>query len=41
VVKCRTSDVRGPAEAEIVIEGRILLDAREQEEGSFGSSRVT
>jgi UbiD family decarboxylase len=41
VVKCRTRDVRGPAEAAIVIEGRILLDAREEEEGPFGSSRVT
>ena len=35
VVKCRTSDVRVPAEAEIVIEGRILLRAREPE-GPFG-----
>jgi 2,5-furandicarboxylate decarboxylase 1 len=35
VVKCATNNVRVPAEAEIVIEGRILRDARE-EEGPFG-----
>ena len=35
VVKCRTNAVRVPAEAEIVIEGRILLRAREPE-GPFG-----
>jgi 2,5-furandicarboxylate decarboxylase 1 len=35
VVKCLTNDVRVPAEAEIVIEGRILLRAREPE-GPFG-----
>lgn len=35
VVKCLTSDVRVPADAEIVIEGRILLDEREME-GPFG-----
>jgi len=35
VVKCRTNNVRVPAEAEIVIEGRILLRAREPE-GPFG-----
>jgi 2,5-furandicarboxylate decarboxylase 1 len=35
VVKCRTSEVRVPAEAEIVIEGRILVHAREAE-GPFG-----
>jgi 2,5-furandicarboxylate decarboxylase 1 len=35
VVKCLTSDVRVPADAEIVIEGRILLDDREME-GPFG-----
>jgi len=35
VVKCRTNAVRVPAEAEIVVEGRILREARE-EEGPFG-----
>ena len=35
VVKCLTSEVRVPADAEIVIEGRILLDEREME-GPFG-----
>jgi 2,5-furandicarboxylate decarboxylase 1 len=35
VVPCVTNAVRVPAEAEIVIEGRILRDARE-EEGPFG-----
>lgn len=35
VVKCRTNAVRVPAEAEIVIEGRVLREARE-EEGPFG-----
>jgi 2,5-furandicarboxylate decarboxylase 1 len=35
VVKCVTNDVRVPAEAEIVIEGRILPGVRE-EEGPFG-----
>ena len=35
VVKCRTNGVRVPAEAEIVIEGRLLPEVRE-EEGPFG-----
>jgi len=35
VVKCLTNDVRVPAEAEIVIEGRILPELREPE-GPFG-----
>jgi 2,5-furandicarboxylate decarboxylase 1 len=35
VVKCLTSDIRVPAEAEIVIEGRILAKVREPE-GPFG-----
>jgi 2,5-furandicarboxylate decarboxylase 1 len=35
VVKCQTSDVRVPAQAEIVIEGRILPRVRELE-GPFG-----
>jgi 2,5-furandicarboxylate decarboxylase 1 len=35
VVKCKTNDVRVPAEAEIVIEGRLLPEVRE-EEGPFG-----
>lgn len=35
VVKCVTSDVRVPAEAEIVIEGRLLPNVREPE-GPFG-----
>lgn len=35
VVRCRTNAVRVPAEAEIVIEGRILRETRE-EEGPFG-----
>jgi len=35
VVKCLTSDVRVPAQAEIVLEGRLLPDVRE-EEGPFG-----
>ncbi|PTB17905.1 UbiD family decarboxylase [Trinickia symbiotica] len=35
VVKCKTSEVRVPANAEIVIEGRILPGAREME-GPFG-----
>lgn len=35
VVKCLTNDVRVPAEAEIVIEGRILPEVRELE-GPFG-----
>ena len=35
VVKCRTSEIRVPAEAEIVIEGRILPGVREPE-GPFG-----
>ena len=35
VVKCITSDVRVPAEAEIVVEGRVLPDVREPE-GPFG-----
>jgi 2,5-furandicarboxylate decarboxylase 1 len=35
VVKCLTSEVRVPAEAEIIIEGRLLPDVREPE-GPFG-----
>ena len=35
VVKCRTSEVRVPADAEIVIEGRLLPGVREPE-GPFG-----
>lgn len=35
VTKCLTNDVRVPADAEIVIEGRILIDERELE-GPFG-----
>jgi len=35
MVKCRTNDVRVPAHAEIVIEGRILPNVREPE-GPFG-----
>src|SRR5689334_23911394 len=35
VVKCKTSDIRVPAEAEIVLEGRVLPDVRELE-GPFG-----
>jgi 2,5-furandicarboxylate decarboxylase 1 len=35
VVKCLTTDIRVPAEAEIVIEGRILAKVREPE-GPFG-----
>ena len=35
VVKCVTSDLRVPAEAEIVVEGRLLPDVRELE-GPFG-----
>jgi 2,5-furandicarboxylate decarboxylase 1 len=35
VVKCVTSDLRVPAEAEIVVEGRLLPDVREPE-GPFG-----
>lgn len=35
VVKCKTNDVRVPADAEIVIEGRFLPHAREPE-GPFG-----
>jgi 2,5-furandicarboxylate decarboxylase 1 len=35
VVKCLTSDIRVPAEAEIVIEGRVLAKVREPE-GPFG-----
>jgi 2,5-furandicarboxylate decarboxylase 1 len=35
VVKCQTSEIRVPAEAEIVIEGRILPGVREPE-GPFG-----
>ncbi|MBI0536489.1 UbiD family decarboxylase [Roseomonas sp. KE2513] len=35
VVRCRTNGVRVPAEAEIVIEGRVLREVRE-EEGPFG-----
>lgn len=35
VVKCRTNGVRVPAEAEIVIEGRLLPEVRE-DEGPFG-----
>lgn len=35
VVKCQTSDIRVPAEAEIVIEGRFLPEIREPE-GPFG-----
>ena len=35
VVKCLTSDIRVPAEAEIVIEGRFLPGVREPE-GPFG-----
>jgi 2,5-furandicarboxylate decarboxylase 1 len=35
VVKCLTSDIRVPAEAEIVVEGRILAKVREPE-GPFG-----
>jgi 2,5-furandicarboxylate decarboxylase 1 len=35
VVKCLTNEVRVPAQAEIVIEGRVLREARE-EEGPFG-----
>ncbi|WP_205621009.1 UbiD family decarboxylase [Intrasporangium chromatireducens] len=35
VVKCQTNDVRVPADAEIVIEGRLLANRREPE-GPFG-----
>jgi len=35
VVKCLTSDIRVPADAEIVLEGRILANVREPE-GPFG-----
>src|SRR5215216_2259059 len=35
VVKCLTSDVRVPAQAELVLEGRLLPDVR-AEEGPFG-----
>jgi 2,5-furandicarboxylate decarboxylase 1 len=35
VVKCLTSDIRVPADAEIVIEGRVLANVREPE-GPFG-----
>lgn len=35
VARCRTNQVRVPASAEIVLEGRLLADARE-EEGPFG-----
>jgi 2,5-furandicarboxylate decarboxylase 1 len=35
VVRCRTSEIRVPAEAEIVLEGRLLAHAREPE-GPFG-----
>ncbi|WP_151447409.1 UbiD family decarboxylase [Lacisediminimonas profundi] len=35
VTKCLTSELRVPADAEIVIEGRILIDEREME-GPFG-----
>ena len=35
VVRCQTSEVRGPARAEIVIEGRVLPGVRELE-GPFG-----
>jgi 2,5-furandicarboxylate decarboxylase 1 len=35
VVKCRTNSVRVPADAEIVLEGRMLAEVREQE-GPFG-----
>ena len=35
VVKCQTSDIRVPAEAEIVLEGRVLAHVREPE-GPFG-----
>jgi 2,5-furandicarboxylate decarboxylase 1 len=35
VVKCKTSEIRVPAEAEIVLEGRILPNVREPE-GPFG-----
>jgi len=35
VVKCQTNDVRVPADAEIVIEGRLVADRREPE-GPFG-----
>nr|WP_205042105.1 UbiD family decarboxylase [Rhodoligotrophos defluvii] len=35
VVKCRTNDVRVPAQAEIVLEGRLLPNVREPE-GPFG-----
>ncbi|MBW0104104.1 UbiD family decarboxylase [Pseudonocardia sp. KRD291] len=35
VVRCRTNEVRVPASAEIVLEGRLLADVRE-EEGPFG-----
>jgi len=35
VVKCRTNEIRVPAEAEIVVEGRILPNVREPE-GPFG-----
>jgi 2,5-furandicarboxylate decarboxylase 1 len=35
VVKCKTSDIRVPAEAEIVLEGRVLPQVRELE-GPFG-----
>ncbi len=35
VVKCRTSDIRVPAESEIVVEGRFLPHVREPE-GPFG-----
>jgi 2,5-furandicarboxylate decarboxylase 1 len=35
VVKCLTSDIRVPAEAEIVLEGRVLANVREPE-GPFG-----
>lgn len=35
VVKCKTNEVRVPADAEIIIEGRLLPEERE-EEGPFG-----
>ena len=38
MVKCQTNQVRVPAHAEIVIEGRILPKVREPE-GPFGSFR--
>jgi hypothetical protein len=41
VVKCLTSDLRVPAEAEIVIEGRLLPGVREPEDRSANSRNIT